>query len=61
MAARGRRGALISARNEAAAEVRDVSTAIQTADFERLPAMAETLRAAADRLQELSHLWENEL
>ena len=61
MAARGRRSALISARNEAAAEVRDVSTAIQTADFERMPALAETLRAAADRLHALSDLWENEL
>lgn len=58
MAARGRRGALISARNEAAEELRNASVSVQSADFAELAEHAPRLRAIAQRLEELSQLWE---
>ena len=60
MAARGRRSALIGARNEAAAELRDIATAVQGADFDALPPLAKQLRAVADRLDEVAALWGSE-
>ena len=58
MAARGRRSALMSARNEAAEALRDACVAVQSADVSEvgIPALAAIL--AAERLQSIAALWE---
>lgn len=58
MAARGRRGALLSARNEAAEEARALSVAIQSAEPHELGAFNQPLRLLADRLSEIADLWD---
>lgn len=59
MAARGRRSALHSARNEAAEKLRDASVACQSADIATVAEPARDVIAAAQRLIEISTLWMN--
>lgn len=58
MVSRGRRGAIISARNEAAEALRDCVTAIQSADVfnDDVSAICQAGRDALDRLVEIHAL-----
>lgn len=58
MAARGRRSALMKARNEAAEALRDAFMACQTADFPEVAEPAQRAIEAAQRLQAVAVLWE---
>ena len=58
MAARGRRSALMSCRNEACEELRDVAVSIQSCDIfnDDISDLVQRGRAALDRLLELHKL-----
>lgn len=57
MAARGRRSALMSARNEAAEMLRDACVACQSSSVEEVAQPAQIAINAAQRLIEVSTLW----
>ena len=57
MAARGRRSALMSARNEACEALRDATVAIQAAAIEDMVPIATQAILAAERLQTIVSLW----
>lgn len=57
MLRRGRRSALMSARNEAAEALRDACTRLQSCDLDYVPQFAGEAQAAIDRLREVSRLW----
>ncbi len=58
MAAKGRRSALMTARNEAAEELRNVMVAVQSADPATLAEFEKPLYDIAARLGEIAKLWE---
>lgn len=57
MAAKGRRSALMSSRNEAAEALRDACVEVQSAHVEAVDKPAEKAAAAAQRLIEVCTLW----
>jgi hypothetical protein len=57
MLERGKRSALASARNDAAEALRDACTAVQSANWNELQAVAELAVAASARLLTLSAMW----
>jgi hypothetical protein len=59
MAARGRRSALASARNEAAEALRDACTHVQSADINSLLEPAVEAKLAAERLIQVAELWQS--
>jgi hypothetical protein len=57
MVRRGRRSALMSARNDAAESLRDACVKIQSCDLDSLPVFATDAQTALDRLQDVARLW----
>lgn len=57
MAARGRRSTLMSARNEALETLRDGVTRLQSCDIGELHELVGHVIEAAQRLDEVSKLW----
>ena len=57
MLERGKRGALMSARNDACESLRNVSTYVQSAQIESLSTHADELKSIAARLVEIEALW----
>jgi hypothetical protein len=58
MAATGRRSVLMRARNDACEALRDATTSCQSADIHEVGPCAEKAIEAAQRLIEVSGLWE---
>lgn len=58
MLERGKRSALGSARNEAAAMLRDACSYAQSSSWDDLAAHAEVAKRAADRLITLQAMWQ---
>ena len=59
MAATGRRSVLMRARNEACEALRDATTACQSADIAEAGQPAQKAVEAAQRLIEVSGMWEH--
>jgi predicted alpha/beta-hydrolase family hydrolase len=57
MILRGKRSAIGTARNDAAAELRDACTLVQGADWSELAAHAQRAKTAAENLQALAAMW----
>jgi hypothetical protein len=55
---RGKMSVLASSRNDAAATLRDATTAVQSAEWSELYVHASVAAAAAERLQKLAAMWQ---
>lgn len=56
---RGRHSVLMSARNEACDDLRNVFVSVQSAPMDKLEQHAEPLKAIANRLIEIQTLWDS--